>query len=167
MRVWGVGVACAAALSLSGGVSFAASSGKTVDLPAILAVQIAKAKRSGVRVLIPSRIDAGLPASHLYASGGANAAGYDIQLAAVRDCRDSSACFVAEFWGGAGRLDVDDRVALSKGITGRYRASSCGASCAPATIEWLEFGARYMIQFTGSRTALVTLADSAISAGPR
>jgi hypothetical protein len=149
------------------GVPAAASSTKTLDLPALLSVQIAKAKRSGARVLIPSRIDAGLPASRLFASGGASAGGYDIQLAAVRDCRDANACFVAEFWGGAGRLELDYRVALRKGIIGRYRASSCGASCAPATIEWLEFGSRYMIQFTGSRTALVTLADSAISAGPR
>jgi hypothetical protein len=167
MRFHGLGLVCVAALSCSGGVSFAALSAKTVDLPAILAVQIAKAKRSGVRVLIPSRIDAGLPAAHLYASGGANAAGYDIQLAAVRDCRDSNACFVAEFWGGAGRLDLDDRVALSKGITGRYRASSCGASCAPATIEWLEFGSRYMVQFIANKATLVGLADSAIGAGPR
>jgi hypothetical protein len=166
MRVSRAGLACVAALS-SSGLAVAASSAKTVDLPAILAVQIVKAKRSGVRVLIPARIDAGLPASHLFASGVTAAGGYDIQLAAIRDCRDSSACFVAEFWGGSGRLDLDHRVPLRNGIIGRYRASSCGASCAPATIEWLEFGSRYMIQFTGSEAALVTLADSAISAGAR
>jgi len=138
-----------------------------VALPPIIAKQIASAKLSGVRVLVPSKIDAGLPASHLYGSGGASGKGYDIQLAAAPGCADADACFVAEFWGDPGALNLKTRVTLTKGIDGAFLASRCGASCAPATIEWREFGSRYTIQFMGSRAALVALADSAIEVGPR
>jgi hypothetical protein len=166
MRFRGACVAGFAALLLSG-VALAAASSDTVSLPSVLAAQITKAERAGVRVLIPSQLAAGVPASKLHASGGATAHGYDIQLAAAPGCDDSSACFVAEFWGGPGSLNISTKVALSKGIGGRFHPSACGASCAPAEVEWLEFGDRYMIQFIGSRAALVTLADSAIEAGPR
>lgn len=148
------------------GPAFAASPGP-VALPPIIAKQIVSAKRSGISVLVPSTIGAGLPASHLFGSGGRSGKGYDIQLAAAPGCDDANACFVAELWGGSGKLDLRTRVALTKGISGAFRASSCGASCAPATIEWLEYGSRYTIQFMGSRATLVALANSAIAAGPR
>jgi hypothetical protein len=160
-------VAGLASSSVLCGAAFASSTSNSVSLPTVLATQIAKAKHSGVDVLIPSRIDAGLPASHLYGSGGADSGGYDIQLAALPHCDDANACFVAEFWGGPGKLNLGSPVSLSKGISARFHASTCGASCAPAQIEWLEFGSRYTIQFTGSRVTLVSLADSAIAAGPR
>ena len=148
--------------------ALAIAAATAVSLPSVLAAPIAKAKTSGVRVLIPATLDAGLPASRLYATGGATAHGYDIQLAAAPSCKnDSTACFVAEFWGGPGKLGTGAPVTLSKGLAGRYIPSRCGASCAPAQIDWIEFGSRYTIQFTASKSAMVALANSAIRAGPR
>ena len=154
-----VSLACAAGAS--------ASAPAPVALQALLAKQIASAKRSGIEVLIPAQLNAGLPASHLYAAGGRSGKGYDIQLAAAPGCDSATACFVAEFWGGAGKLNLASRVTLSRGIHGAFLASHCGASCAPATIEWLEVGHRYTIQFQGSRAAMFALANSAIAGGPR
>jgi hypothetical protein len=164
VRRRGAGIACLAATGLA---TTALASAASVSLPRLLAKQISSARSSGVRVLLPSRIDAQLGRTRLYGSGGARGRGYDIQLAAAPRCHDSTACFVAEFWGGAGRVGAPQRVSLAKRITGAFRPSSCGASCAPATIEWREFGSRYAIQYIGSRAALVGLADSAIAAGPR
>ncbi len=157
-------VALALALALAAPMALAAGS---VNLLSVLAAQITKAKTGDVRVLLPSRLNAGVPASRLYGSGGATAHGYDIQLAAAPGCHDSTACFVAEFWGGPGKLGAGAAVTLSKGIAGRFVPSRCGASCAPAQIEWLEFGSRYTMQFTAGRAAMVALADSAITAGRR
>jgi hypothetical protein len=148
-------------------VSAAAAAPGLVALPPLLVKEIASAKQSGTPVLIPARLNAGLPASRLYGSGGKSGGGYDIQLAAAPGCDDANACFVAEFWGGRGKLELASRLTLSRGIQAAFLASHCGASCAPAAIEWLEFGHRYTIQFTGSRSALAALADSAIAAGPR
>ena len=154
-------------LSLAGASAAAGAAPAPVALPPLLAKQIAAAKRGGIEVLIPAQLDAGLPASRLYGSGGKSGKGYDIQLAAAPGCADATACFVAEFWGGAGKLNLATRLTLARGIQGAFLASRCGASCAPATIEWLEFGHRYTIQFMGSRSALVALANSAVMAGPR
>jgi hypothetical protein len=136
-----------------------------VDLPSLLSSEIASAKQSAVKVLIPSQIKPGVP--HLYGSGGRSGHGYAIDLGAVPRCGEANACFVADFLGGRGALSFTARVSLAKGITGAFHPSTCGASCAPATIQWREFGALYTIQFGGAKSSLVALADSAIEAGPR
>ena len=57
-------------------------------------------------------------------------------------------------------------MALARGITGAYAAISCGASCAPATVQWKESGVLYTIQWrAGTKATMVALADSAIDAG--
>jgi hypothetical protein len=112
-------------------------------------------------------MNAGFPASHLYATGGLVGGGYDIELGAVPNCDDADACFVAEFSGGKGTLSLPVAVSLRNGISGRYKDISCGASCSPASIEWIEHGDLYTIQFGGRKSVLIALADSAIQAGPR
>jgi hypothetical protein len=144
----------------------ALAAGGPVSLVKVLAAQIAKAKRGSVAVLLPStlRVDA----AHLYASGGATARGYDIRLAYAPRCDDATACFLAEFWGNPGKIQLKTRVSLAHGITGRYKGISCGASCGPATIEWKESGVLYTVQYrAGTRTNMIALADAAINAGPR
>jgi len=165
VRSRGLALAPCAALAAA---SVALAAGPApVALPQLLAKQIASARASGLPVLIPSRLAAGLPASHLYGSGGRSAGGYLIDLGAAPGCGDANACFVAAFGGGHGRLAFATRVALARGISGSFHASTCGASCAPATIEWHEHGALYTIQFTAGRSTMQALADSAITAGPR
>jgi hypothetical protein len=148
-------------------VAIAANTPPPVNLLQVLAKPLASAERGKTPVLVPSRLNAGFRASHLYASGGRSAGGYDIQLGAAPGCDDATACFVAEFSAGKGTLAFRDTVALSKGITGSFHAISCGASCGPATIEWIESGVLYTIQFGAGEKQLVALADSAIGAGPR
>jgi hypothetical protein len=130
-----------------------------------LAGPIASAKKAGRRVLVPSTLAAHAP--HLYGSGGASAAGYDLQVASAPGCHDANACFVAGFVAGGGRLGSGSPVSLVGGRTGVFAASRCGASCNPATIAWREYGLRYAIEYIGGRRQMVALADAAIAAGPR
>src|ERR1019366_6354726 len=120
---------------------------RPLNLPRVLAVQIASAKRGPVSVLLPSTLNADSSVPRVYGSGGATARGYDIQLAYAPNCYDATACFLAEFWGNPGKIYLRTRVALALGITGAYRGISCGASCGPATIQWKESGVLYTVQW--------------------
>jgi hypothetical protein len=169
MRRQGALAAALVPAALASATLALAASG-TINLITVLAKPLASAERGKVRVLVPGRLDGGFTthaAAHLYAPGGRTAGGYDIQLAQAPNCGDATACMVADFAGGKGRLAFAARVTLSKGIVGAFHGISCGASCAPASIEWLEYGSRYDIQYGGSESQLVALADSAITAGPR
>ncbi len=140
----------------------------SVNLPSKLAPEIARARHGRVAVLLPSSIRADVPGSRLYPSGGETAAGYDIQLAYAPDCNDGTACFFAEFQGGAVAPEQGTPVALAHSITGSYHAIRCGASCGPAQIAWREGGVTYSFQYVlGGKAAMVALADSAIDAGAR
>jgi hypothetical protein len=157
-----------AAAALATSVLASATIATTVNLPSKLAPEIAHARHGRVVVLLPSSIRADVPASRLYPSGGETATGYDIQLAYAPECNDGTACFFAEFQGGAVTREPGTPVALAHGITGSYRAIRCGASCGPASITWTEDGARYGVQYVlGGKASMVALADSAIKAGPR
>ncbi len=57
-------------------------------------------------------------------------------------------------------------------MTGRFKPSTCGASCSPPEIQWKVRDVLYDVQFraAGSGTdkqKLVAIADSALAAGPR
>jgi hypothetical protein len=54
-------------------------------------------------------------------------------------------------------------------MKGYYKALSCGASCSPPSIAWIQKGVRYEIQAKalGGKQAFVAMADSAITAGNR
>jgi hypothetical protein len=168
VRRWSVLAALlVCAIAGSAAVAVAAKVTPPVNLLQVLAKPLAKAERGKVPVLVPSRLSAGFPPSQLYAGGGLSGGGYDIQLGAAPHCEDATACFVAEFSAAKGVLGFKDTVALSKGITGSFHPISCGASCGPATIEWVESGFLYTVQFGAGEKQLVVLADSAIEAGPR
>jgi hypothetical protein len=158
-------IAFVAALAI---VAPALAASSPANLLKALAVQITSAKKGRVAVLLPTTLSADAPASRLYGSGGATSRGYDIQLAYARNCFDATACFLAEFWGNPGKIYLRTRVALALGIAGAYRGISCGASCAPATIQWKESGVLYTVQWrAGTKATMIALADSAIEAGPR
>jgi hypothetical protein len=149
-------------------VAVAAASGE-VNLLKVLAAPLAKAERGKLPVLVPGRLDAAdFSSDRLYAAGGLSGGGYDIQLGAAPNCDDSPACFVAEFSATKSKsVSGGSRVSLDKGLTGRYTTVACGASCGPASVQWLEYGARYTVWFGAGKSELVALADAAISAGPR
>ena len=81
-----------------------------------------------------------------------------------------NACFLASFTAKEGEpLGFKANVTLARGIRGAYKPLSCGASCSPPSIIWIQGGVRYEIQAKalGGRRAFVQMANSAIRAGAR
>jgi hypothetical protein len=122
-------------------------------------------------VLLPSRMT--VEATRLYTSGGTTRGGWDLELAAARNCGGANACFVATFTAEAGGAPAGRRrVALSDGRTGWFTPTGCGASCSPPQMQWRERGMVFTIQArvgtqSTERRELIRLANSAIINGPR
>jgi hypothetical protein len=155
-------------------LAFAASAAaRTVKVADELGAAIPSATAVDVPVLLPATIDLD------YASGkpiygepeDVKRGRYTLSLSAVRGCGEADACFLAEFSGKRGaRLGYKaTNVRLTLGQKGYYNPIRCGASCAPASIAWVQKGVRYEIQAktTGGRSAFVKWANSAIRAGNR
>jgi hypothetical protein len=152
----------------------AVAAARTVDVPARLASVIPEAHDSGLVVLLPSSMNLDYNKSgKLYAEGdGDRKRGtYSLTLSAVKDCGGANACFLADFLAekGAKLGYKTTNVKLALGLKGYYRPLSCGASCSPPSLAWIEKGVRYEIQAKalGGRKAFVAMADSAIDAGNR
>ena len=110
-----------------------------------------------------------------FGDGGRTARGYDFTIATTADCGNATACFLASFTGEeGGTYAFRRRVRLARGIVGRYKPLTCGASCSPPTIEWEQRGFLYRLQaklgVSGAakqRAAMVRAANSAIRSRPR
>jgi hypothetical protein len=126
----------------------ASAATSTVSVPRKFRTVIPRVERkSHVPVLLPSRIGVDVSPSRVFGTGTATTRGYDLELGVGRHCGGANACFIAAFFGERGaRPDLHRRVALAHGITGFYRGLRCGASCAPAEIEWVEGRVLYDIQ---------------------
>jgi hypothetical protein len=145
---------------------------RTVDVPDLLGSEIPDAAAINVPVLLPARanldIDAG---TKVYPGGTSRKGAYALTLSGAEDCGGANACFLAAFSAkrGAklGYKSADVRLAL--GMKGHYRGLSCGASCSPPSIAWVQKGVRYEItaKALGGRKAFVAMANSAIRAGNR
>jgi hypothetical protein len=147
--------------------AFAASS---VSAPSKLSSVLPKVRsKSGIAVRLPSRVpvDAGTPTVH-GAIEQVSRGQYHLSLGYGRGCHESTACFLAAFFGkrGAG-LDIERKVSLARGITGRFRPITCGASCSAAEIQWKQGRVAYAIQYKGSKSKMIALANSAIRGGAR
>jgi hypothetical protein len=142
-----------------------------IDVPRLLAARTAAVNAAGgVPVLLPDRL--AFPPRGMRGQGGPTPSGYSMTIGAA-GCGGANACTVARF-------DADTsvapqgrrRVRLARGRVGRFTPLSCGASCAPARIEWRQAGTTYLIaaKVGGPRTErifLVRMANQAILAGPR
>ena len=119
-----------------------------------------------VPILLPQTIEADFRRFHPEGRATANAWRFDI--GAVRNCRQATACFIAQLKGVRdGRPSARRTIRLSRGRTGYYQPGSCGASCSPPSIEWRERHALYSIQAKVGKRELVRMANSAIRNGPR
>jgi hypothetical protein len=156
-------VACAAVA----GPAFAASS---VSVPSKFSSVLAKTRsKSDIAVRLPSRIPVDVRGSRVKGTLEDVGAGqYHLALGIGRSCHEATACFVAAFYGrkGAG-LDIKRKVSLARGVTGRFRPITCGASCSAAEIQWKQGGVAYAIQYKGTKRKMVALANSAIRGGAR
>ena len=145
---------------------------RTVDVPDVLGSHIPDAAAIDVPVLLPSRMNLDIDAStKVFADGSSRKGSYDLTLSGAANCRGANACFLAEFSAqrGAKLGYKSTNVKLALGLKGYYRDLSCGASCSPASIAWVQKGVRYEIaaKALGGRKAFVTMANSAIRAGNR
>jgi hypothetical protein len=164
-------IACAAVVAVAV-PAFAASEGD-VNVPAKFKALIPKVKaKSGLHVRLPSKIHVFLNPKKTYADGSATKKSYVLELDAAKSCHGANVCFLASFSGErGGRPAFKKTVSLIRGITGYFRGVSCGASCAPAFIQWKQGGVLYEIENKGvgknEKATMVKLANSAIKGGSR
>ena len=153
--------------------ALAASSSSKVNLPHKFRKFIPKVKeKSGLPVLLPQRMWVPVRPSRSYPAAAATEKAYVLELDAARGCNGANACFIAQFSGERdGKFSFKRKVQLTHGIVGRWHPVQCGASCAPAFIQWKEFGVLYEIQNKGvgkhEKRWMQKLANSAIRNGPR
>jgi hypothetical protein len=144
-------------------------------VPAKLSSQTAKAKqKSGLRVLLPAKLDVtGIKPSRIHGYGSSTRNSYALGLGVGRGCNGSNACFVAAFLAErGGSVAYRRKVSLIRGITGYFKPVTCGASCSPAAVQWMQRGVLYEIQFKGAtqqeeKATMTSLANKAIRGGAR
>jgi hypothetical protein len=124
---------------------------------------------------LPIRVPSTFPSDFeaLYPYGGGSEKEYTLGLSAAPDCGGAGACFAAGFSAHRGGKPWGPRKAtLARGIHGRYKPLSCGASCSPPSIEWKQRGVVYRIQANvgtkrTERRLMIRMANEAIRQGPR
>lgn len=186
---WG----CVVLLMLVIGNCLAQRQGETVAAPSRLAsdrageplpriftngVAAIKAK-THIPILLPRHLGQPLEKAKYAVVQDANANEYFISLYYKLHVGDAG--FAGSFSAEAeprynvGDLENVSVVKLTHGLRGFFRAVSCGGSCAPANLWWEQSGIMYQIQIKlpptlseeSQQKAVVSLADSSITAGPR
>jgi hypothetical protein len=153
--------------------ALAASSPKKVDVPHKFRKHIPKVKeRSGLPVLLPEKLYTGVRPSKVFPESSSKEGTYFLALSHVRNCHFANACFIASFDAQrGGKFSFKRKVKLTHGIHGRWNPIQCGASCAPAFIQWKQFGVLYTIEdkAVGKHQTrwMQKIANSAIRNGPR
>jgi hypothetical protein len=166
-------VALALALLVATAAPAFASGTGSADLLKLFRAQLPAAKKAGVPVLLPDSMPIAGKAPKLYATGGAQAKGWDLELAAARNCGGANACFIASFEAKrGGKLPGKANLKLTGGDPAKYSPISCGASCSPASLWFTHAGVLYTWQWKapppkGTKTLMAHAADQAIAAGPR
>jgi hypothetical protein len=125
-----------------------------------------------VPILLPSNLPPPLDQSVHYATGSGNDQGYEITLYFEEGAGDAG--FAGYFSGKSDKTSLaGHKIKLDHGLTGYFKPSTCGGSCSPSQIEWRVNGVHYTAQLqlntnvTRQQSAMVEVANSAISAGPR
>lgn len=125
------------------------------------------ARESRIPVRIPKTLrldyDKGI-----YASGGGNRTSFFVSIGTTRRC-GGNACFLGTIGGKKGATPAFKRtVQLRDGVTGYFKPLSCGASCSPPQIQWIQGGVLYDIQakVLGGRKEMIRAANQAIAAKP-
>ena len=103
-------------------------------------------------------------------SGARNA--FTLEFAGAPHCGSANACFLASFQGTrGGKLPGKSNLELAGGQPAFYKGITCGASCSPATLWFLNRGVLYTWQHNdppkNTKSVLARLAAQAIAAGPR
>lgn len=147
---------------------------KRYDIPAAMGDQLeALVEETPVGVMIPRflPLDTDRP---LFTATSVTEGAWFVELAATRRCGGANACTLGTISGVQGGERTNRvRVRLRDGKSGWYRPLSCGASCAPPSIEFVRAKVLYTIQAKvaqrgkGPKAILTTAANSALKAGLR
>jgi hypothetical protein len=150
----------------------AAAQAKSLELPELFEDVLPRVKdRTEVPVLLPQRYRS--DSERNVPSGKGRRRGYTLSIAAIRGCGGATACFVADFSAKRGEDPHYTReVRLTGGRTGYFKPLTCGASCSPPVIEWVEDDVLYWIQAHAGtkrqeKKRLRQMANSAIRHGSR
>ena len=140
-------------------------------LPGLLTGTVADVKQdTPLPILLPSTMKTDI--DPLYGSGAGSRKDYQISVSSRKHC-GANACSVAFFSGfKGGKLYGGRKATLANGRHGRYNPLSCGGSCSPPSVTWVERGVLYEIQMDfepqiRARPELIKMANSAIKHGPR
>jgi hypothetical protein len=101
-------------------------------------------QQTGVPILLPSK----LPdfAQPVYVSATGDRTSYTVNLSSAPNCM-ANVCFIGSFQARQGEQPrFEQTVPLAKSLQGHYKPLSCGASCSPPAIAWVEQGVLYEIQ---------------------
>jgi len=171
-----VSVVLAAGGTAAAGLAHAspgAHSSATVRVAHLLAPRVATVKRhdGGIAVLLPSTLPLDAPD---FTDSSAKPGAYSLEIDGAPNCDQANACLFADFLAQRGGTLFGTPVTLAHGLRGAWANIRCGASCAPAEIDWIEHGVAYTIQAnvtaSGSsavKALFVAAANQAIAAGPR
>lgn len=147
--------------------------------PALKAVNAKLHARTTLPILLPSTLPVTrVPGRPLYPSIIATARRWNVELGLAPGCNGANACsagFLGAVRSAKGPTAADGRrVTLHRGVAGRYRPLSCGASCSPPSITFRTAGVTVTYQLKldlragdTDRAALIRVANSALDAGPR
>jgi hypothetical protein len=163
-------LALAVCLSVGGATALAATSDDTTTTvrttTALKSVLPKVQDKAGIPIRLPISLTF-LTNHKLYATGTGSTNAYDLELAFAPRCGEATACFAASLTGQrGGKLSGGKSVPLDKGIKGRFFKTSCGASCSPSQIQWIQNGVLYVIQLSvgdDEQGKMMALADSAIT----
>ncbi len=99
-----------------------------------------------IPILLPSELPSPIKEREIHFVDGHGESGkYDIALYYEKNAGDAG--FAGYFAGEAkGTVAFKEKVKLEDGITGFFFGRSCGGSCSPSTIEWVENGILYTAQ---------------------
>jgi hypothetical protein len=172
-RILAVLPAAAAAIAL---LAAPATAGDTavISPPSIFKKDLPDVKSaSGLDVYLPSHMRVFTAKRRVKGNTTTESGFYDLELGIGSRCNGANACFIGNFTGTRGVEPAFARKArLTGGRTGYWKGITCGASCSPAEIQWVENDVLYTIATKSvsvkkEKATLVKLANSAIKAGPR
>ena len=172
-RLLAILAAAAAAIALLAAPATAGDSA-VISPPTIFATSIPKVKaRAEMDVFLPSHMRVFTTARRVKGKATTTADSYDLELGIGSRCNGANVCFIGNFTGTRGAEPAFGRKAkLTGGRTGYWKGITCGASCSPAEIQWVENDVLYTaatksVGVNKEKATLVKLANSAIKAGPR
>src|SRR3954463_9942241 len=130
------------------------AAGNRIDVPRKFAKALPKVKqKSGIAVRLPSHLNVGIKAKRVRGDVVTARTGrYELDLGVGKRCNGANACAIAYFLGEKGaRFSNKRKVDLARGITGRFHRGTCGASCAPPSIQWKQKHVLYEIQLKATK----------------